>query len=177
MLCITSQCSTILPCSTRKISTTASPRSCAFWVECTCNTTKSPSATTRLMVFFWIRMFFKVLGEVVYKRCFAVCNLGIMLNVLCINIAVRIGLNLMLAKNAFIKVHYNFFILFSQDRGRMMTRRCWNRWVGWLCCWQATSPKENKAVAKISLFSSGQLKYSCYVAWFWAESKQRYSKF
>ena len=54
-------------------------------------------------------MFFKVLGEVVYKRCFAVCHIGIMLNVLCTNIAVRIGLNLMFAKNPFIEVHYNFW--------------------------------------------------------------------
>ena len=73
---------------------------------------------------FCIWMFFKVLGEVVYKRCFAVCNIGIMLNVLYTNIAVRIGLNLMLAKNALIKVHHNFFILFGQGRGRMVTRRC-----------------------------------------------------
>lgn len=46
---MTSQCSTIMPSSTRKMSTTASPRSSSPFVDCTCNHTRSPSAALRTM--------------------------------------------------------------------------------------------------------------------------------
>ena len=46
---ITSQCSTTLPFSIRKMSTIARPGVSSPRVECTCNTTRSPSAITRLI--------------------------------------------------------------------------------------------------------------------------------
>ena len=58
-----------------------------------------------------LRIVFKILGEKVHERRFAIRHIRIVLNIFSADIAVCIAFDLMLEKYAFIKIRNNFLIL------------------------------------------------------------------